>query len=253
MDFSPPDFFNNLSAMAGVSSSGASPVLTPSPLRESYPYYKYIRTPDELGASPKGDLKSLENDVSALIGYTGVLVSGVSSAQRVSPMGDKYFLDTTSECNSPEGLVQRSVFISNIPEGKLPLISSAMGTNFTAFRGLIPGMMENLGAVDPTSVIKAFTQGTDCQRVTMEERDANNRTSMQSRYVLNDDIKELNPCLFQKKRNPVTGVKCTEGFGNRGEEKQFPGDPVFQLYMAGVGLVGVYLLYRAMSLSQKIT
>ena len=251
------NFLSNLSEQAGNGAEkGSSPVLTPSPLRESYPYYKYIRKPDELGASPKGDLTSLGNDVSALIGYTGVLVTGTSKAQRVSPLGDKYFMDTSSQCKSPEGLVQRSVFISNIPEGKIPLISSAMGSNFSAFRGLIPGMMENLGSIDPTAVVKAFTQDNTCQKVTMEERDVNNRTSMQTRYVLNSDLEGLNPCLFQNKRNPVTGAGCREGFENeRNDAKQLqvPKDPVFQVYMAGVGLLGAYLLFRAMSLSKKIT
>lgn len=245
------DFLSGLAGQAGNTGSGSqgSPVLTPSPLRESYPYYKYIRKPDELGASPKGDLKSLGNNVSALIGYTGVLVTGSSNAQRVSPLGDKYFMDTTSQCKSPEGLVQRSVFISNIPEGKIPLLSSAMGTNFSSFRGLIPGMMENLGSIDPTAVVKAFTQDNSCQKVTMEERDVNNNTSMKTRYVLNGEIESLNPCLFQNRRNPVTGAGCREGFETA--QLQVPNDPVFQIYMAGVGLLGAYLLFRAMSLSKK--
>jgi hypothetical protein len=32
---------------------------------------------------------------------------------------------------------------------------------------------------------------------------------------------------------------------------QVPKDPVLQLYMAGVGLLGAYLLFRAMSLSKN--
>jgi hypothetical protein len=215
-------------------------------MRPSYPYHKYIRKPDELGVSGKGDLKTLGNDISAMIGYTGVLVTGTSTAQAVSPLGDKYFIDTTSQCKSSDGMVQRSVFLSNIPEGKIPFISSAMGTNFSNFRGLIPGMMENLGSIDPMAVVKAFTQDNTCQKVTMEERDNNNNVSMQTRYVLNSDLNDLNPCLFQNRRNPVTGAKCREGFENR-ELAQVPNDPIFQVYMAGVGLLGAYLLYRSLA------
>jgi len=247
------DFISGLRETATGTSSGSTPVLQASPLRDSYPYVKNIKTPAEMGASPKGDLKSLENNVSALIGYTGVLVTGTSNAQRVSPLGDKYFLDTTSRCKSSDGLVQRSVFISNIPEGKIPFISSAMGSNFSTFRGLIPGMMENLGSLDPTAVVKAFTQDNTCQKVTMEERDANNTTSLQTKYVLDSDLEGLNPCLFQSKRNPVTGANCQEGFEDQPLKIQVPNDPIFQIYMAGVGLLGAYLIYRAISLSKKIT
>ena len=43
-----------------------------------YPYFKYIKTPKQIGMSDKGDLKTLGKDIDGLISYVEVLVSGKS-------------------------------------------------------------------------------------------------------------------------------------------------------------------------------
>ena len=48
------------------------------------------------------------------------------------------------------------------------LISSGLGVNFSEFRGLLPGILEDAGALNPMSMFSAFQQGAtpDCKEVT---------------------------------------------------------------------------------------
>ena len=81
----------------------------------TYPYSKYILPPGNLGASPNP--KALGNDVRALISYVQVLVSGRSKAQTVSPLGNRYFMDTGGKCKDATGAQQtRYVYINNVPD-----------------------------------------------------------------------------------------------------------------------------------------
>ena len=49
-------------------------------LGPDYPYYKYIKLPDEIGMSSKGDLNTLGKDIDGLVAYVELLVSGDSKA-----------------------------------------------------------------------------------------------------------------------------------------------------------------------------
>ena len=168
----------------------------------SYPYASFIKTPAQLGASSKGDLATLGKDISALDGYVDVLVSGNSKAQTVSPLGDKYFLDTKTNCSTVTGeTVPRFVFINNIPDMK-------------GASGLVPGLMEDLTYMNPASILSALADDSTCRSVEMAVRDTTNRNSMQSQYVTDSDLSDYNACWFPKKINPVTSAKC-EGFSNR--------------------------------------
>ena len=121
----------------------------------TYPYSNYIKSPDKLGASPSP--KALANDVKALISYVEVLVSGNSKAQTVSPLGNKYFMDSGGKCKDTAGVEhKRYVYINNIPDGSIPLISSAMGQKMTSFEGLVPGVLGNIEYINPAKIFTAF-------------------------------------------------------------------------------------------------
>jgi hypothetical protein len=212
---------------------------------QNYSYHENIKPPDSLGASPKGDLTSLGNNIKALTGYVDVLVSGNSKAQRVSPLGNKYFMNTGTTCKDMNGVSQaRYAYINNVPSGNIPIMSSAMGGDMTEFRGLVPGVLENMGYLDPTAIFTAFNADTTCQEITMDTRDVQNQTATESRYVTQADIKGYDPCWFPNKKNPVTNAACSEGMQNMG----FNGDPVLHLYFALVGGLGVYLVYSFMKI-----
>lgn len=131
-------------------------------------------------------------------------------------------MDETRE--KDKKLVERYIYVNNIPDGSIPFISSgADGNTFNDLRGLIPGAMGNLGALNPVPLFKAFTAGTypDCAEITLETVNNKNNKNSETRYLALVDVVELNPCLFPNKRNPASGAKCrgSEGFDKLMKEK----------------------------------
>lgn len=197
---------------------------------QSYPYDEFIKSPEKLGVSSKGTLSALSNDIKAINEYVNVLSSGNSKAQTVSPLGNKYFMDTGSECKDAAGVTQaRYAYINNVPEGKF------IG------KGLVPGILEDLAQVNPSSMFTAFKGDSTCQKITMSTRDDKNKTASESRYVIQADIEKYNACWFPDKRNPVTRDKC-EGM----QTMQIPNDPILKAYYVGLGGLGAYMMYRLM-------
>lgn len=202
----------------------------------SYSYSDNIKSPTEIGVSSKGNLTALGNDIDAIEDYIAVLVTGNSKAQTVSPLGDKYFMDTKATCTDSSGATQeRYVFINNIPDGII-----------AGEKGLIPGIVEDIIDMDPTSLFTAFSQDNTCQKITLATRDTNNVEATQSQYVLNSDISDYNPCWFSNKTNPVTNAKCVEGLRSRikyGGAKQPYVEPI---YLLGLGILTAILVHRAL-------
>jgi hypothetical protein len=202
----------------------------------NYPYYKYIKTPTDLGSSSAGNLTALSKDIGAMKAYVDVLVTGDSKGHvgGIRALGNKYFMETGASCNAPDGSKQpRYIFINNIPDGGIPFV----GQNTGQFKGLVPGVLGGITYINPFKLFTAFSQGTSCQQITMETRDIKNATSTESKYVLNDDIASYNPCWFSNKQNPITNEKCKEGM-------TLPKDKSTQLYFIGVGILGIYILHR---------
>ena len=232
-------------------------------LGPTYPYYKNVKSPSQIGMSDKGTLQQMGKNINGLINYVQLLVSGKSSASATGgPLGNKFFLQTGAKCNAvdtcndPSGCQQtdRYIYINNVPEGSIPFISNAMGVNFTEFRGLIPGAMGNLNVLNPFAIMSAFMSGATppCQQITMQTIDVNNNKSSESHYVTLSDIANIDPCAFPNKQNPVTKVKCKEAFQPNMDlaAPVLPEDPLDQLYFAGLAGIGIYMLYRVMEKSK---
>ena len=237
-------------------------------LGPSYPYYKNIKTPSEIGMSDKGSLKALGKDVDGLLAYIDVLVTGKSKASATGkPLGNKFFLKTGGKCSSDsKGTngeeTDRYIYINNVPMGNIPFLSSASGVSFSTMSGLIPGTISNLNAFNPVGLFRAFLAGPkpECQEITMETIDIYNNKSTESHFVSLADIKMMPACQFLDKVNPVTNVKCRETFTTMGKTNQLnantyecvdqhfkiPNDPIVQAYFASLGAFGIYLAYRLM-------
>jgi hypothetical protein len=198
---------------------------------DPYPYSDMVKKPSEIGVSDEGNLSALGNDIRAIQGYVNVLMSGNSGAQRASPLGNQYFFDTKTECKDQTGVRQaRYAYINNIPDHGL------IG------RGLVSGIVQDIAAIDPSSLFNAFSAKEDtCQKITMSTRDNTNKTGMESRYVNNADIAKYNPCWFPDRRNPVNDTRC-EGMTNR----HLPDDPIVKVYMLGLGAIAAFMVYRFM-------
>jgi hypothetical protein len=209
----------------------ATPQPSQEPLAEKsgtlYPYDEYIKAPASIGVSSRGSLAVLGDDIKAITAYVGVLMSGNSKAQMAPRLGNKYFMDTKTTCNTKTGeTVPRYVFVNNIPSGKI-----------AGYQGLVPGILENTVQLNPAKLFDAFAPDTPCQQITMTTVDVNNKQRVESQYVMQADIEDYNPCLFQNKKNPVSGKNCTEGM-------QMPNDPVVSGYFFGVGALAAYIVFR---------
>ena len=236
-------------------------------LGPTYPYYKNIRSPSEIGMNDNGTLPQMSRNINGLIQYVELLVSGNSQASATGrPLGNKFFLQTGAKCaavdkcsdpNEPSTCDQtnRYIYVDNVPEGNIPFISSGVGVNFSEFKGLIPGAMGNLNVLNPFAILRAFASGATppCQEITMQTIDVNNNSSSETHYVTLADIQNTDPCSFPGGLNPVTQARCKESFQSRVAQDAAPvmsSDPMDQLYFASLAGVGLYILYRFMEKSR---
>jgi len=195
-----------------------------------------------MGMSDEGTIKALSNDISGLLNYVTVLVTGKSNASKTGqPLGNKFFLQTMATCKNVEAdpklpdseqnpiIVPRYIYVDNIPDGTIPFIPSGPdGGKLKDFRGLIPGAIGNLSAFSPSGFGRAFTMGNhpDCINITLETVDNDNNYGEATHYVavadIMNEIKTSNmtrgnpvgnvkdPCRFKDYTNPATNAKKTK-------------------------------------------
>ena len=78
-------------------------------LGPSYPYYKNIKTPSQIGMSDKGTLQALGADINGLVQYVQVLVTGNSEASTTGgPLGNKFFLQTGAKCLATDNCTNKN-------------------------------------------------------------------------------------------------------------------------------------------------
>lgn len=225
-------------------------------LGPSYDYNKQIKTPQELGMSSKGSISALTRDISGLVGYVEVLVTGKSKASKTGqPLGNKFFLKTGAKCTDKETKekVNRSIYVNNVPDGSIPFISSAMDVNFSEFKGLVPGTLSNVSRINPMQMLQSFMTGTnpECQSITLETIDVNNVKGKETQFLTTVDIKNMSPCWFSNKINPITNERCRETFSTLSDihpqelsSMHMPPDLISKLYIGTLGVFGVYLLLK---------
>jgi hypothetical protein len=220
-------------------------------LGPDYPYYKNIKSPTDIGMSSAGNLSALARDVNGLIAYVELLVSGGGKASSTGkPLGNKFFLKTGADCLSTttNQSVDRYIYINNVPQGNIPIISSGMGVNFKEFKGLIPGTISDLNVLNPYSIMTSFLSGSNpkCQEITMQTIDTNNNVSNETHYVTTVDIQNMDPCSFPNKKNPITKGSCKESFDTEFSEVKMPKDVVSQIYFASLSALIIYIIFKIM-------
>ena len=182
-----------------------------------YSYVKSIKTPKDLKISGKGTLYQMTNNVSGLIHYIDLLVQGKSKASKTGqPLGNKFFIRTGSSCKNidTDASEDRFMYINNRPNGALPILKQ-LGIKSNTLRGLIPGVLENTNAIDPSAIAKSLSGGLTpkCMEVELETIDKNNKSAKEKRFVSVQDIENMDACDFGSKgKNPVTRKRCGEGF-----------------------------------------
>lgn len=236
-------------------------------LGPTYLYYKNIKTPSQIGMTDEGSLQAMGKDINGLIQYVEVLVTGNSQASATGgPLGNKFFLQTgqkcaaINKCSDPKDTstcekVDRFIYVDNVPAGNIPFISQGLGVNFSEFKGLIPGTMSNLNVLNPLTIMQSFLSGSTppCQEITMQTINTDNLKSSETHYVTQTDIKNMDPCIFSNRKNPLTNATCSETFKtgvSKDASPVLPDDPLAQLYFVSLAGIGIYILYRLMEKSR---
>jgi hypothetical protein len=228
-------------------------------LGPTYPYYKNIKTPSQLGMSDNGTLQQMGQNITGLIDYVELLVTGNTPASATGgPLGNKFFLKTGAKCKdtATNQQVDRYIYVNNVPTGNIPIVSSGLGVNFSEFKGLIPGAMGNLNVLNPFAIMQSFMSGSTppCQELTMQTIDTNNQSSNATHFVTVTDIKNMDPCIFPNGQNPLTPATCKETFKTQGVATNaspvLPDDPLAQIYFASLAGIGLFVLYRLMKKSR---
>ena len=157
-----------------------------------YSYVKSIKTPGNMGISGKGTLSQMTKNVSGLINYIDLLASGKSKASKTGqPLGNKFFVRTGSTCKNVDtgDSEDRFIYINNKPSGKLPILSQ-LGIQSRSLRGLIPGILENANALDPSTIVNSLSGGLtpECMEVELETINKDNQKNKEKRFVSIQDI-----------------------------------------------------------------
>jgi len=165
-------------------------------LGPDYRYYKNVKNPNELGMSGEGSVGALARDIEGIIDYVEFLVSGSGPASRTGkPLGTKFFIKTGGQCKDYKTgkKVTRSMYINNVPTANIPIISNLTGMSFPEFRGIVPGVLEDIYSVNPLKMFRAFMEGNEplCAEVQLETINADNIPSAQTGYIPIDELKDL--------------------------------------------------------------
>jgi len=104
--------------------------------------------------------------------------------------------------------------------------------------------MKNL---NPFSVFEPFLSNdlSNSQKITIETVDLNNNNSSESHYLTLANVNNDNIFSDKKYKESFASYNLTEN-----EEFPFPVDLFDQLYFAGLGGLGIYILYRFMEKSK---
>ena len=189
----------------------------------NYEYYKYIKTPKEMDIEAGDGLSNVRNGVAGIFNYIKLLVEGKTTASKTGkPLGNKFFLETSQDCidKITGSTKKRSLYFDNVPSGNLGMFKDT-GTDFTDFKGLIPGAIEDVMAIGQIDFFSVFTEvdPPKCLSVKLKTIDVDNKEGSDTQYVTVSDIKNINACNFvptvsgERGRNPETEITCkTEGF-----------------------------------------
>jgi hypothetical protein len=188
-------------------------------VNNDYQYYKFIKTPKEMGIETGSSLDNVSDGVAGIFKYIKVLIEGTGDALKVAgPLGNKYLVETSEKCIEKRTGAEkkRSIYFNNVPKGDFGILGGDKDYtlqetgSFTDFRGLIPGAIEDMMAIGKIDFFSIFLQKPipDCSLVKLKTIDGDNKTGIGEGYIAISDINKISPCDFAANTNPETAVVC---------------------------------------------
>lgn len=140
------------------------------PTFPNYDYGAFVADVSSLGMTKSVDgwgIDQIADNMSGLIDYIeNVLISGTGKGNLAvgltnplepnQPLGNAYFYPSGLTCMHDGSAVQAYMYMNNVPQGNIPLISSLAGRDIRGLRGLLPGIFEDLNGFDPTEIVTAL-------------------------------------------------------------------------------------------------
>ncbi len=215
-------------------------------LGPDYKYHKHIKTPSQLGVNSRGTMGAMAKNIGGIVNYVELLVGGGGRASKTpGPLGPRFYVKTAGKCKDEKTkkIVPRYIYLDNVPTGAIPLISSGLGVKFPEFRGLLPGVLEDVGALNPMSLFSAFQQGATplCREVNFPVRGDDRAGHPTSGHVALSEIKEYN-AIKNMTEAFVSGNELLNK--KRKIKKELP--TFANVYFTGFGVLLLYLMYQMM-------
>jgi len=221
-------------------------------LGPSYKYQDYIKSTDEMGMSGAGNFTALGNDIAGIISYSGLLIEGGGKARKGGPLGNRFFVKTGTKCQpskkvggkwkpTGKGKADRYLWLDNTTKGKIPFISGK-----SPFKGLVPGMMENLSALNPMSIMAGMVEGSTppCTEITRKTGPWNKSGKMKSEthfVAIKDQEGFENMEAFENMKQFLNQKPSKTNYKFNIADK-----PLANLYNAGFGILMIYLVFQLM-------
>ena len=224
-------------------------------LGPDYNYAENISTPSDLGASSKGELGALGDNLGVLGIYTGVLIQGGGIGTKDGKsLGTKFYIATVGKCTDKSGKRQtRSLYIDNVPIGNIPFLSSGMGVNFSELKGLVPGIIEDTNVLNPMSMLHSFGQGAapPCSYKSGKGKSSEAKWGVKNDsrsnapsggYILDTEIDEYEK-IQGRSEAFITGNEILRGEKKQSKKKL---EKFENIYITGFSCLLLFLLHRMM-------
>jgi hypothetical protein len=206
---------------------------------KDFNYSSAIRSPNELGMSPAGNFDALSADIAGLINYTEVLVSGTGRAIK-GKLGNQYFLKTLAKCKLGGSETDRYLYINNVPTGNIKFGGTSLTGGRSSLRGLVPGMIENIGKINPLAMFQAFSEGTpECVRCPTSICPVT--TGQPNKPIAKSEYNEI-----KKMRESFQNIKSLEKFNKESNNtnQKIMNNKIAFSYNIGLSLLAAYITYR---------
>ena len=202
----------------------------------AFPYNENIKTPEELGIGGWG-VSNFDNDVNKIMSYVKLLLEGDSEASKINGnLGNNYFVETPAKCINVDNAEQvtRSLYINNSSNNS---------------KGLITMINNSINNLDPLSTFKSLFLDANptCKMISLKTR-IDGVDNIDTKYLTMDDIKGLNPCLFENNKNSITDQTCSEVAGFTNYKYIMPNSTtssiIKKLYFTALIILAYYILTK---------